>query len=142
MARTDTGHRHHTGGWRHFFRHYLEMIAAMLVGMVVFGALIRGGLALAGLEFPAGRPDLLVLEMAFDMTAGMTLWMRYRGHGWPATAEMAASMIVPALVLLPFLWLSVLSGDAVMLLEHVLMLPLMLLVMLRRREEYGGPAHV
>jgi len=140
MARTDAGHSHHTGAWRHFFRHYLEMLAAMLVGMAVFGALIRGGLALAGLEFPARHPELLVLEMALDMTAGMTIWMRHRGHGWPATAEMAASMIVPALALLPLLWLDVLSGDAVMLLEHVLMLPLMLLVMLRRREEYGGPA--
>jgi hypothetical protein len=139
MTRTD--HDHSTGRWRHFFRHYLEMIAAMLIGMVVFGALLRGGLALAGLEFPAHRPEPTVLEMAFTMTAGMTLWMRHRGHGWPATAEMGASMVVPALVVLPLLWLDVLSGDAAMLLEHVLMLPLMLLVMLRRREEYGGPAH-
>ncbi|MEO3787621.1 hypothetical protein ABGB12_30210 [Actinocorallia sp. B10E7] len=137
-----TGHDHQARGWLPFLRHYLEMIAAMLVGMAVFGMLIRGGLALAGLEFPARHPELLILEMAFDMTAGMTLWMRYRGHAWPATAEMAASMIVPALALLPLLWLDVLSGGTAMLLEHVLMLPLMLLVMLRRREEYGGPDHV
>ncbi|WP_106400246.1 hypothetical protein [Actinocorallia populi] len=141
MPNTTTGHDHPTGRWRHFFRHYLEMIAAMLVGMAVFGALVRGALVLVGLEFPADRPELTLLEMSFDMTAGMTLWMRYRGHGWPATLEMAASMIVPALVLLPFLWLDMLTGDTAMLLEHVLMLPLMLLVMLRRREEYGAPAH-
>ncbi|GAA0937690.1 hypothetical protein [Actinocorallia libanotica] len=141
MPRTTTGHDHHTGAWRHFFRHYLEMIAAMLVGMAFFGALIRGVLALAGLEFPADLPELTLLEMSFTMTVGMTLWMIYRGHGRPATLEMAASMVVPALVLLPFLWLDTLTGDMAMLLEHVLMLPLMLLVMLRRREEYGAPAH-
>src|SRR6478752_3310327 len=90
----------HGHGWWPFFRHYLEMIAAMFVGMAVLGAAVRAGLALTGLEFPA-RPEAAALEMAVDMSAGMIVWMRYRGHGWAATLEMAGSMIVPALALFP-----------------------------------------
>ncbi|MET8340611.1 hypothetical protein ABZV14_35245 [Streptosporangium canum] len=131
----------HGHGWWPFFRHYLEMIAAMFVGMAVLGAAVRAGLALAGLEFPA-RPEAAALEMAVDMSAGMIVWMRYRGHGWAATLEMAGSMIVPALALFPLLWTGVITGDALLVLEHVVMLPLMLLVMLRRRDEYGGPTRV
>ncbi|OUC94212.1 hypothetical protein [Streptosporangium minutum] len=131
----------HGHGWWPFFRHYLEMIAAMFVGMAVLGAAVRAGLALTGLEFPA-RPEVAALEMAVDMSAGMIVWMRYRGHGWAATLEMVGSMIVPALVLFPMLWTGVIPGDALLMLEHVVMLPLMLLVMLRRRDEYGGPARV
>ncbi|WP_433361397.1 hypothetical protein [Streptosporangium sp. CA-115845] len=129
----------HAHGWWPFFRHYLEMLAAMFVGMAVLGAAVRAGLALAGLEFPA-RPEAAALEMAVNMSAGMIVWMRYRGHGWAATLEMAGSMLVPALALFPLLWTGVISGDALLLLEHVVMLPLMLLVMLRRRDEYGGPS--
>jgi hypothetical protein len=126
--------------WR-FLRHYLEMVAAMLVGMVVLGAALRGVLALAGLAFPAQHPELAALEMAFDMSAGMVVWMRHRGHGWASTLEMAGAMFAPAIALFPLLWLGVVSGDSLLLLEHLAMFPLMFLVMLRRRGEYGGPSH-
>ncbi|MGW7484861.1 hypothetical protein ACWGH8_40560 [Nonomuraea muscovyensis] len=139
--RARAAHSHHGRGWWPFFRHYLEMVAAMFVGMAVLGAAVRGGMALAGLEFPA-RPEPAVLEMAVDMSVGMIVWMRYRGHGWAGTLEMAGSMFVPALVLFPLLWTGVIPAGSLLLLEHVVMLPLMLLVMLRRRDEYGGPARV
>ena len=128
------------GRWR-FLRHYLEMVAAMLVGMVVLGALVRGVLALAGLEFPAQYPELAALEMAATMSVGMVVWMRHRGHGWASTLEMAGAMFAPAVALFPLLWLGVIAGDALLVLEHLAMLPLMYLVMLRRRAEYGGSAH-
>ena len=81
--------------------------------------------------------------MAADMAIAMTVWMRFRGHGWPATLEMAGVMIAPAIALLPLL-----SGrrpdrqvtDVIA--EHAVMLPLMYVVMLRRRDEYGAPSHV
>jgi flagellar biosynthetic protein FliP len=140
QSKTPThGHTRH-GRWP-FLRHYLEMLAAMvvgmLVGMLVLGTAVRGVLTLAGLEFPA-RPEAGVLEMAFYMSAGMVVWMRRRGHGWPATLEMAGAMVVPALALFPPLWLGLISGDSLMLLEHVVMLPLMWVLMLRRRDEYGA----
>jgi hypothetical protein len=133
-ARAD-GH----GRWR-FLRHYLEMVAAMLVGMVVLGGLVRGVLALAGLEFPR-QPELVALEMAITMSVGMVAWMRHRGHGWASALEMAGAMFAPAVALFPLLWLGAISGDALLALEHLAMLPLMFLLMWRRRAEYGGSSH-
>jgi hypothetical protein len=132
--------RAQTGGWR-FLRHYLEMVAAMLVGMVVLGAAVRGVLALAGLRYPTASPTPVALEMAATMAAGMVAWMRHRGHRWAPTMEMTAAMVAPAVALVPLLWLGVITGDALLLLEHLAMFPLMFLVMLRRRAEYGGAAH-
>jgi hypothetical protein len=129
-----------SGRWR-FLRHYLEMVAAMVVGMVVLGGLVRGVLALAGLAFAAQYPELAALEMALDMSVGMVAWMRHRGHRWARALEMAGAMFAPALALFPLLWLGVISSDSLLVLEHLAKLPLMYLVMLRRRAEYGGASH-
>ena len=140
-APTSSGHPTYPAGGhgrRRFLRHYLEMVAAMFVGMVVLGAAVRGVLALAGLQYPAQRPELAALEMAFDMSVGMVAWMRHRGHRWASILEMAGAMVAPTVVLLPLLWLGAISGDALLVLEHLAMFPLMYLVMLRRRAEYGG----
>jgi hypothetical protein len=140
-AQTSSGHPTRTaaghGRWR-FLRHYLEMVAAMLIGMVVLGAALRGLLALAGLQYPTRYAELAALEMAVTMSVGMMVWMRHRGHGWASTLEMAGAMFAPAVALIPLLWLGVIAGDVLLALEHLVMLPLMFLVMLRRRAEYGG----
>jgi hypothetical protein len=132
LRAADAGHRR----WS-FTRHYLEMVAAMFVGMAVLGGLVSGALALAGLGTPDG-PELTSLAMAFYMATGMVVWMRHRRHGWAATGEMAGAMFLPALALFPLLWAGAIDGDDLLMLEHVLMLPLMYVVMLRRRQEYGG----
>jgi hypothetical protein len=54
---------------------------------------------------------------------------------------MTGAMFAAAIPLFPLLWLGVISGDALLLLEHAAMFPLMLLVMLRRRAEFGGSTH-
>jgi hypothetical protein len=138
------GHPPHSAarlGRRRFLRHYLEMVAAMLVGMVVLGAALRGVLALAGLPSPTRYPELTALEMALTMSAGMVAWMRHRGHRWTSALEMTGAMLAPAVALMPLLWLGVITGDSLLMLEHLVMLPLMFAVMLRRRTEYGGPSH-
>ena len=71
------------------------MVVAMFVGMAVLGGAVRGILALAGLEFPTQYPELTSLEMALNMSIGMVVWMRYRGHAWVSTLEMAGVMFVP-----------------------------------------------
>ena len=143
-AQPANGHTAHAAGghgrWR-FLRHYLEMVAAMFVGMVALGAASRGVLALAGLHFPARYPELAALEMAVTMSVGMVAWMRHRGHGWASTLEMAGAMFTPAVALFPLLWLGLIASDTLLLLEHLAMFPLMYLVMLRRRAEYGGSPH-
>lgn len=140
-VRTDDGRPFDTGalaGKGRFLRHYLEMLAAMFVGMAVLGVLARGILALAGLQFPAQYTELAALEMAFDMSAGMVVWMRYRGYGLASTLEMAGAMFTAAIALFPPLWLGVISGDSLLLFEHAAMLPLMFLLMLRRRGAGAG----
>jgi hypothetical protein len=47
-------------------------------------------------------------------------------------------MFAPAVPLLPLYWMGVVSADSMSALIHILMLPLMLVVMLRRRDEYAG----
>ncbi|MFF7447368.1 MULTISPECIES: hypothetical protein [unclassified Streptomyces] len=128
-------HRRHHG----LARHYVEMIVAMLAGMLVLGAALRGALALTDIDYGmSGHPELVTLEMAFTMSAGMTWWMRRRGHAWPGIAEMCAAMFLPALVLVPLLARDLVTPDAAMTWEHLAMLPLMLAVLLRRRGEYAA----
>lgn len=125
---------------RHFVRHYLEMVAAMFVGMVVLGA--PAGWALSALgsslsELESDAPSLMFLGMAFTMTAPMVAWMRYRGHGWRANSEMAASMVLPTLAAIALLEAGAMTDiDVLLLLEHIAMLLGMLVVMLLRLDEY------
>lgn len=124
--------------WRRFSRHYVEMAAAMGVGMLVFGGALRAALAAVGVEYSMAHfPTLVIVEMAADMALGMAAWMRYRRHRWSLTLEMSAAMLVPAVAVLPLIWLSVLAAGMAMLLEHVAMFLLMLAVMLRRRVQYA-----
>ena len=115
-----------------FARHALEMVIAMVVGMVVLEPV--WSFAWPGLVENATAS---VLVMATDMSIGMAVWMRIRGHGAAAIAEMSAAMYLPFLVLLPFQWAGMLPGMALMTVGHVLMVPAMLAAMLRRRHEYG-----
>jgi flagellar biosynthetic protein FliP len=115
----------------HFTRHYLEMVMAMLVGMVALGPLEH-------LVWPAltARPDVGVMVMATNMSIGMGGWMRFRGHSWRGIAEMSASMYLPFVVLLVPFWAGAIGEGALMTWGHLLMLPAMALVMVLRPAEY------
>jgi hypothetical protein len=117
-----------------FLRHYLEMVAAMVVGMLVLDPVWQLSLGSSGI---LDVPELAALIMATNMTAGMVLWMRYRGHSWASNLEMAAAMYVPFVVLFVPYWMGAFDGEVMLIAGHVLMLPCMLLVMLRRRAEYS-----
>lgn len=114
----------------------MEMVIAMVVGMLAVDPALRLIYQLAGGPGVFGRPDVSALIMATSMSLGMALWMRYRGHGWAPIAEMSAAMYVPYLVLFVPFWAGMMPGDAMMMGGHVLMLPAMLGAMLPRRAEY------
>ena len=114
-----------------FVVHYLQMLAAMLFGMVLYMPLSMLVGDTAGIEVDA-------LVMATSMTAGMTAWMAWRRHAWPAIAEMGLAMYLAFAVLFPLYWLGAVSAPRLFIAGHVLMLPAMALTMLRRREEYLG----
>jgi hypothetical protein len=126
---------------RRFIRHYIEMVVAMFLGMALLGTPAFAALGAAGVsstELNADAPALMLLGMGITMTVPMVAWMRYRGHGSQTTNEMAASMLIPTAGVIGLLAAG-LVGDVGTLLaiEHVVMLPSMLVAMLLRREEYS-----
>lgn len=127
--------RDHRPTWRSamtkraFVVHYLQMLAAMIAGMVVLGPLSM-------LLGDSARPEVQALLMATWMTAGMAAWMAWRRHPRPGIVEMGLAMYLAFVVLFPLHWFGQLSADGLILVGHVLMLPAMVIAMLRRREEY------
>jgi hypothetical protein len=122
---------------RRFFHHYLEMILVMLAAMAVLGGLVSLVFALLGHASLLHYAGLRAFVMTANMTLGMTVWMRFRGHGWPTTLEMDVAMVLPIVLLIgPYLG-GMLSGEALLGLMHALMLPFMFVAMLRRYGEYA-----
>jgi len=125
---------------RRFIRHCGEMVAAMLLGMVVLGAPAEWVMGLAGTgwhELSEDAPAAMLLLMAVTMIVPMVAWMRYRGHGRRANAEMSASMFVPAFAATALLGLGLVEDVGTLLaVEHVAMLLAMLGAMLLRASEY------
>ena len=116
---------------RHFVRHYVEMVVVMFAGMALLWMP-------ADLVIDTKPTGAMLGTMAFTMTAPMIPWMRWRGHRWQPTLEMAASMVVPTLAMLGLLAAEIVTDAGVLLgVEHVAMLAAMLAVMLARRDEYA-----
>ena len=121
---------------RRFAWHYVQMLAAMGLGMLVFHPLF--GLVASGTGWAGtyARDDVSAMMMATSMVVGMSLWMWFRACSRAAIVEMAVAMYLPFVVLLVPLWLDVISRGFLMLVGHLLMLVTMFLAMLYRRSEY------
>jgi hypothetical protein len=135
----DTGLTAGSGSKRAFARHFGEMIAAMFLGMGVLGGLAALGFAVFGgssSDLPGG---VRVTLMGIYMTVPMVLWMRYRGHSAARNAEMAMSMVVPTVAAAALAFAGALGTGAALAVQHVVMVPAMLGVMLWRYEEYARP---
>ena len=134
-----------TTSTRHFIRHYVEMLIAMFLGMAVLGTpaiLALGAAGVSSAELQSDAPALLLLGMGITMTLPMVAWMRYRGHGWAASNEMAASMLIPTGGVIALLGAGLVADVGTLLMaEHVVMLPSMLVAMLLRRDEYSHGRH-
>jgi hypothetical protein len=118
-----------------FALHFLEMVAAMVAGMLLLAPVSE---FLLGWMAAYARPDVAALVMATNMTIGMSAWMKVRKHAWPEIAEMGAAMYVPFLLLFVPFWTGLISGEVLMIAGHVLMLPAMALVMIRQRAMTGA----
>jgi hypothetical protein len=122
--------------------HFFEMVLAMIVGMAVLGVAVQMICAALGHSgFFTDHVGLRAPLMAMNMTIGMAVWMWHRGHGWAAIAEMSAAMFVPLALLIGPFWTGVLSGDALLGVMHLLMVPAMVIAMLHRRDEYAHGHH-
>jgi hypothetical protein len=124
---------------RAFARHFVEMIVVMFAGMAVFGGLATLGFALAGSSLTDQSVALRVTLMGVYMTIPMVAWMRYRGHAAARNLEMAASMMVPSLIVAAVAWVDGMEADLALGIQHAIMIPAMLGVMLWRYDEYASP---
>lgn len=113
---------------RGFVIHYLQMLAAMGVGMLVFMPV--------GMILDPSGVEAKALLMATGMTLGMTAWMAYHRHSRAAIGSMALAMYGSFVALFPLYWAGLLSETGVMVIGHMLMLPAMAAAMLWRRDEY------
>jgi hypothetical protein len=96
-----------------FWRHFLQMLIVMMLGMMAAGAIF---VAIVGLKTwdevttQYATPALLV--MAAGMTVPMVVWMVYRGMGWRNSLEMAGAMVIPVIPFLCLVWFDVTKSAA------------------------------
>jgi hypothetical protein len=91
-----------------FWRHFLQMLAVMMGGMIVSAAVL---LTIVGLktwdEVTTQYGIQALLVMVVGMTLPMAAWMLYRGMGWKNTYEMAAVMAIPVVPFLCLVWFGI-----------------------------------
>ena len=127
-----------TNSTRRFVLHYVEMVAVMFIGMFALSKPIDWLFTALGTSTSSEHPVMMLFSMGITMTVPMVAWMRYRGHAWRPTNEMAASMLIPTFVAMALVGTGVMKGGPVMVIEHVAMLTGMLVAMLLRRDEYSS----
>ena len=132
----------------HFVRHFIEMCLAMCLGLAVLDTVYvwlagRFGITNPYLQFP----ELSAAVVAFNMTAPMLAWMRFRGMAWNLIADMSWAMVAEAVLILAIYWLGILRNEAIgststlWLWQHGLMMPVMLIPMFLRLDHYTGAMH-
>jgi hypothetical protein len=124
---------------RAFARHFGEMVLAMLLGMLVLGGVAELVFALFGGSLSDQPGGTQVMIMGFNMTVPMVLWMRHRGHAAARNVEMAMSMVVPSVAAAALAWTGAIGTGAALGIQHAVMLPAMLGVMLWRYQDYSHP---
>ncbi|HXJ63139.1 MAG TPA: hypothetical protein VNN79_05250 [Actinomycetota bacterium] len=134
---TSTTARHSRRHIPPFWRHFLEMLAAMAVGMVATGAIF---LSIVGLktwpEVITQYPTQALLAMAAGMTLPMVGWMLYRGMGRRNSVEMAGAMVLPVIPFLLLVWTGV-TPSAQCGAYCIVTVLAMLALMRHRRDEYS-----
>jgi hypothetical protein len=91
-----------------FWRHFLEMFAAMAAGMIAAGAIFLSAVGLKTWDqVTVQYPTRALLAMAAGMTIPMVAWMLFRGMGRRNSAEMAAAMVLPVVPFLCLVWFGV-----------------------------------
>jgi len=127
------------GSFGHFVLHFFEMCMPMCIGWAV-GDVIYFAIAeqLGSSEPFRDWPTLSLLVVTFNMTAPMVAWMQLRGMAWRPTAEMAAGMVVLALLIAVAGWMGIVAMETLPWLAHGLMMPAMLVPMLLRLDLYSG----
>jgi hypothetical protein len=120
-----------------FWWHFLQMMAAMVVGMIATGAIF---VAVVGVktwdEVTLQYATQARLAMAAGMTVPMVAWMGHRGMGRRNSYEMAAAMILPVIPFLCLVWFDV-TKSAQCGAYCLVTVATMLALMHHRRDDYS-----
>lgn len=112
--------------------HYVEMVVAMVLGMVVLAPVSQAAWGLVGVDLDLPRWAVVAgLVMALDMTVGMAAWMLVRRHGRAHVVRMCAAMLLPVPVVAVLELAGTLGHEAAMVASHAGMLVAMAVVVAR-----------
>jgi hypothetical protein len=115
------------------------MCLAMCIGGIPLIVLFFVGAAKIGYpDLIQQSPELSVLAMGFILSLPMLAWMRFRGHEWRPTLEMASTTVVLGTLLVGLGWLGVLAKSSLFEWMRTLACPAMFIPMLFRLDLYTG----
>lgn len=123
----------------YFLWHFLEMCLVMCMGGIMINVLFFG--LAARLGFPnlfEKFPQFSLLLVGVNLSIPMIAWMRFRGHEWRPTLEMASTSIILPVVLIGATWLSLIPESSQLPLLKQLACPVMLIPMLFRLDLYAA----
>ena len=135
-SHTLTSDRSVEGRLSPFWRHFLQMLAVMMAGMVASAAVFLTILSMDWEEATLRHPTASLLVIAAGMTVPMTAWMLHRGMGFRNSLEMAMAMALPVIPFLFLVWFNV-TESAQCGGYCVVSIAAMLGLMLYRRSEYS-----
>jgi len=128
-----------TGGHqRRFARHFGVMLVLMFAGMAVLGGLVELMLLPFNTSMNDASAPVMASVMAVTMTVPMVAWMHLK-HRMPVarSVEMTASMVIPSAVAIALYAVAAISSESVLVIQHAVMIPSMLGVMLWRYDDYA-----
>jgi hypothetical protein len=117
------------------------MLGAMAIGMLAGAAVFLSIVQVTWDEALLRYPVQALLVMAVSMTVPMLAWMRYRGHSWRDSLEMASAMVLPVIPFVLLVAFDVTKGSFCQLYCLATVLA-MLGVMFYRRDEYSAEMEV
>ena len=121
----------------YFALHFLEMCLVMCIGGIPLIVLFFVGAAQIGYpDLFEQSPEVAVLVIGFSLALPMLAWMRFRGHEWRPTVEMASTTIVLAILLVGLGWLGILPKTSLIEWMRTLACPVMIIPMLFRLDQY------
>lgn len=123
----------------YFLWHFVEMCLAMCIGGIALNVFFFWLAARLGYPNLFGRfPEFSLLMVGINLAIPMTAWMRFRGHDWRCTLEMASTSIILPILLIGAAWLNIIPDGSQLGLLKKLACPIMLIPMLLRLDLYAG----
>jgi hypothetical protein len=111
----------------------------MCLGGITLNVLFFLGAAKIGYPNLLERfPEFALLAIGINLAVPMTLWMRFRGHDWRSTLEMASTSVILPILLIAAAWLRLIPESSRLELLTGLVCLVMIIPMLFHLDHYTG----